>query len=85
MAEAGLQHLKKLGAIHPICLSATGIAGPSGGSDLKPVGLCYIALAGESIKTECLEIRARAGLDRRQLKIFFSQKGLEMLRSSLLK
>ncbi len=36
--------LKSSGA--SIALATTGIAGPDGGSDQKPVGLCYVALAG---------------------------------------
>ncbi|GAH16426.1 unnamed protein product, partial [marine sediment metagenome] len=35
---------KRLGAVWGI--SVTGIAGPSGGSDAKPVGLVYCGLSG---------------------------------------
>lgn len=41
--EMALGLLKQSGA--DICVSVTGIAGPDGGSDKKPVGLVYIAIA----------------------------------------
>lgn len=38
--------LDRLGA--DVAVSATGVAGPSGGSDAKPVGLTYVAVADEA-------------------------------------
>ncbi|MDB5057581.1 MAG: competence/damage-inducible protein CinA C-terminal domain [Chloroflexi bacterium] len=32
-----------------LAVSTTGVAGPGGGSDLKPVGLTYVAVRGDSI------------------------------------
>jgi len=45
-------------------LSVTGIAGPTGGSEEKPVGLVYIALAGGSLHTEKLTLHG----DRNQIR-----------------
>ena len=45
-----VQGLKQLSGAD-ICVSATGIAGPGGGSDEKPVGLVYIGiLKGDSLR-----------------------------------
>jgi len=59
----------------------TGVAGPSGGSDEKPVGLVYIALAGEE-GTQVVE-RNFPG-DRKRIRQFATEQALEMIRRALL-
>jgi nicotinamide-nucleotide amidase len=68
------------------CLSSygvgiTGVAGPGGGSEQKPVGLVYIALAGEE-GTQVVE-RNFPG-DRKRIRQFATQQALEMIRRALL-
>jgi nicotinamide-nucleotide amidase len=68
------------------CLSSygvgiTGVAGPTGGTEQKPVGLVYIALAGEE-GTQVVE-RNFLG-DRQRIRQFASQQALEMIRRALL-
>jgi nicotinamide-nucleotide amidase len=58
----------------------TGVAGPSGGSEQKPVGLVYIALAGEE-GTQVVE-RNFPG-DRKRIRQFATQQALEMIRRAL--
>jgi nicotinamide-nucleotide amidase len=62
-------------------LSVTGVAGPSGGSEEKPVGLVFHALAGET-GTEVVE-RKFAG-DRKRIRRFASQQALDMVRRKLM-
>ena len=59
----------------------TGVAGPTGGTEQKPVGLVYIALAGEE-GTQVVE-RNFPG-DRKRIRQFASQQALEMIRRALL-
>jgi len=59
----------------------TGVAGPSGGTEQKPVGLVYVALAGEE-GTQVVE-RNFPG-DRKHIRQFASQQALEMIRRALL-
>ena len=59
----------------------TGVAGPSGGTEQKPVGLVYVALAGEE-GTQVVE-RNFPG-DRKRVRQFASQQALEMIRRALL-
>jgi nicotinamide-nucleotide amidase len=65
-----------------IGLSTTGIAGPSGGSQDKPVGLVWI---GYSDRTGTLALRFNFGDDRRRTKERAAQAALELLRRKLLK
>jgi nicotinamide-nucleotide amidase len=68
------------------CLSSygvgiTGVAGPSGGTEQNPVGLVYVALAGEE-GTQVVE-RNFPG-DRSRIRQFSSLQALEMIRRALL-
>jgi competence/damage-inducible protein CinA-like protein len=63
-------------------LSITGVAGPTGGSAEKPVGLVFHALADER-GTEVIE-RTFPG-DRERIRWFASQQALDMVRRRLLK
>jgi len=65
-----------------IGLSTTGIAGPSGGSEEKPVGLVWI---GYSDRTGTLALRFNFGDNRRRTKERAAQAALELLRRKLLK
>ena len=61
-------------------LSVTGIAGPSGGSEQKPVGTVYIALADRA-GTLCRHFTWR--WDRRRIKVISSEAALIMLKDRL--
>jgi nicotinamide-nucleotide amidase len=61
-------------------LAVTGIAGPAGGTDQKPIGTVFIALAGprSTIALRCLN-----PYDRETFKQITSQQALELLRRTL--
>jgi nicotinamide-nucleotide amidase len=91
LALSGLKALRKMKTRGPLyCLSTTGIAGPSGGSPEKPVGLCYVGLAfsanenTESVELFSDEIRGRPLWPRIENKNLFSQKALDLLRRKLI-
>lgn len=63
-------------------IGLTGIAGPGGGTEAKPVGLTYIALANVH-EEEWHEHRFQ--FEREENKLWASQMALEMLRRYLLK
>ena len=62
-----------------IGISVTGIAGPTGGSENKPVGLVYIALC-DRFKREVHEVKIPPYLARDEMKFQFSQYALNFLR-----
>ena len=64
-------------------LATTGVAGPTGGSDEKPVGTVYIALA--SAGTETVVRKLFFPTDRETFKQLAAQTALDLLRRKLLK
>jgi nicotinamide-nucleotide amidase len=64
-------------------LGTTGIAGPTGGSDEKPVGTVYIALAAEDSQTVAKKFLFPT--DRETFKHLAAQAALDLLRRKLLK
>jgi nicotinamide-nucleotide amidase len=64
-------------------LATTGIAGPTGGSDEKPVGTVYIALASGDSETVVGKFLFRT--DRATFKQLAAQAALDLLRRRLLK
>jgi nicotinamide-nucleotide amidase len=62
-------------------LSVTGVAGPTGGTDAKPVGLVFHALASDA-GTEVVERRFPG--DRKHIRRFASQQALDMVRRKLM-
>ena len=68
------------------CLSSygvgiTGVAGPTGGTEQKPVGLVYVALASDE-GTQVVERNFPA--DRARVRQFAAMQALEMIRRALL-
>jgi nicotinamide-nucleotide amidase len=72
--------LEKSGADY--ALSLTGIAGPGGGSETKPAGLVFIALARRGKPAICKEFHFPR--DRETFKQLATQTALDMLRHALI-
>jgi nicotinamide-nucleotide amidase len=76
MAEGALE---KGGTTH--ALATTGIAGPGGGSDEKPVGTVWLALASKGVET--ISWKQQLPLERRAFKQAVTQSALDRLRRHL--
>jgi len=64
-----------------IGLGITGVAGPTGGTDDKPVGLVWFAIC-DADGTDALEKRFSG--DRNAIRFYASQQGLDMVRRRLM-
>jgi len=76
---------RRLGADYGLAI--TGVAGPGGGSDEKPVGTVHLALAGPveaGAKERVAHRRVRFPGDRERVRWLSTQLALEMLRRELL-
>ena len=58
-----------------ICISTTGIAGPTGGTNEKPVGLMYSCIYAKN-KYRIYKINVESCLERKQIKLEFTEKVL---------
>lgn len=65
-------------------ISITGIAGPDGGSETKPVGLVYIGLAGPGGQVESIAYRFGSNRDRDRVRWLSACSALDLLRRKLL-
>ena len=63
-----------------IGLAVTGIAGPDGGTDKKPVGLVYIALSSEN-RAEVRELKFSG--NREKIRTYAAKNALNLLRLCL--
>lgn len=71
--------LREAGADH--ALAVTGVAGPTGGTEDKPVGTVWVAIASREAATEARKLFFPGARDR--FKLLTSQAALEMLRRRL--
>ena len=65
-----------------IALATTGIAGPTGATETKPVGLVYIGIADDKAK-KSYRYEANPLLYRRLMKYAFADKALDLLKDFL--
>jgi nicotinamide mononucleotide (NMN) deamidase PncC len=89
MAEGGLSRMQAALAAsgtrwrptprgRTLAVAVTGIAGPAGGTAAKPVGLCYVALAGSDGTSRAERIQAPAGASRAENRAYFTERALEL-------
>ena len=61
----------------------SGVAGPDGGTEQKPVGLAYVAISGPNNQELVQEIKVNTRYDREDIKFGFSQHVLVLLARQL--
>lgn len=61
-------------------ISITGIAGPTGGTDTKPVGLVYVGIADPQGKVEAIELRFSPSRGRNWIRMATVSSALDLFR-----
>jgi nicotinamide mononucleotide (NMN) deamidase PncC len=64
-----------------VAVAVTGIAGPGGGSEEKPVGTAWIGLAMEGVET--IAVKIYQPRNRKDFKLAVSQAALDLVRRSV--
>jgi nicotinamide-nucleotide amidase len=64
-------------------IGISGVAGPLGGTDQKPVGLAYVAISGPNNQELVQEVRVNPRTEREDVKYAFSQHVLVLLARQL--
>lgn len=77
MAEGGLEHSEA-----DIAIAITGVAGPDGGSDAKPVGLVHLAAARRGADVQAIE-RRYGPLSRQEIRLAAVTDALQLVRAQL--
>jgi PncC family amidohydrolase len=93
LAEQGLSKMQKaiqtskgfsqLKAKNLICISTTGVAGPTGGSIEKPVGLCYLGIASTFKASQTEKFQTMKVANRMDTQSQFCEKAFELLHQYL--
>jgi PncC family amidohydrolase len=84
LAEGGLKQMMEASpAERALCVTTTGVAGPSGGTATKPVGLCYVGLAATGAAPQVREVRLSVGGAREANQRAFADAAFEEIRKLL--
>jgi nicotinamide-nucleotide amidase len=83
VAKAMAENIRKIAGTN-IGLSTTGIAGPTGATPAKPIGLAYIGFSTEKETTAIRQMPLPFPVDRIQFKERLSQMALDVVRKYLL-
>jgi nicotinamide-nucleotide amidase len=83
VAQAMAENIRKIAGTN-VGLATTGIAGPTGATPSKPVGLAYIGFSTEKETTAIRQMPLPFAVDRIQFKERLSQMALDVVRRYLL-